>query len=455
MLCLHNDGVGPPPRPQPLGPSGVPFRGDALYMYTSVDTSKSFLVYMSSQCNGACQRFVENVRSHMTPEKIQYIDGVSACLSLVGWISLLVTLHWWPPATDRVWQNTMIFTQDHEFTEAVGNMGMQLYATCANTTVLEKASVPESGAFVIFDLQAEWNGDDNKNENATLFTGTPVSVDRGHSYQPFFMLLWVLMCSVVFQTARCVRFRTAEQSRLSPSPYDYVPSSGPDFWRWYEYALTSPLQIIIIAGSFYARDMHLLLVLASLQGALVLVGYLLELQIEAVFVHKMSFGHLPGNDQLETHGLISAQNTHALTDTQLAYSTHPARQRIDTFKLVVLLSSSWTLHGVIWFVLLDQFMSVRRGTEDCRNDRGMPSVVTTVVIIQCLCFSLFGLVASGQALLLLCLRSVSPSYKENVWYTVSAWYSILSVVAKLTLEWGFIAIVSWNSMRQENKLDDT
>ena len=409
---------------------------------------------MSGQCSGAWHRLVENVRSHMTPGKIQYIDGLSACLSAVGWISLLVTLHWWPPATDRMWQNTMIFTEDHDFTEAAGNMGMQLYETCANATVLEKASVPQSGAFVMFGTQAEWEGDADKNENATKFTGTPVSVDKGHTYQPFFMLLWVLTCSVLFQTTRCVRFRTAEQSRLSPSPFDYVPSSGPDFWRWVEYALTSPLQIIIIAGSFYSRDMHLLLVMASLQGALVLVGYLLELQIEAVSVHKMSFGHLPGNEQLETHGLISTANTHALTNTQLAYSIHPARERIDTFKLLLLLASSWMFHGAIWFVLLDQFMSVRRATQDCRNDRGMPPVVTTVVIIQCLCFSLFGLVASGQAFLLLCLRSVSPSYKENVWYTVSAWYSILSVVAKLTLEWGFIAIVSWNSMRQENKLDD-
>ena len=66
--------------------------------------------------------------------------------------------------------------------------------------------------------------------------------------------------------------------------FQYIPSSVPDFWRWIAYALTSPLQIIIIAGSFCLRETVILTLMVALQGVLVLFGYVIELEIQTLYL---------------------------------------------------------------------------------------------------------------------------------------------------------------------------
>jgi len=101
------------------------------------------------------------------------------------------------------------------------------------------------------------------------------------------MLHWILVCSCLFQGARYLAY--VEHDNFEEGVlFQYDPSSGPDFWRWVEYAVTSPLQIILIAGSFYMREIVLMATMAGLQGALVLLGYVIELEIHALCLEKIA-----------------------------------------------------------------------------------------------------------------------------------------------------------------------
>lgn len=57
---------------------------------------------------------------------------------------------------------------------------------------------------------------------------------------------------------------------------------APYYLRWFEYAITSPLIVIVVALGVGIRDISTLAALAAGQGMLVLVGYLLEKEIETI-----------------------------------------------------------------------------------------------------------------------------------------------------------------------------
>ena len=69
---------------------------------------------------------------------------------------------------------------------------------------------------------------------------------------------------------------------INDQSYDYDPRKK-DFWRWLEYALTSPLQITLIAMFIFVLDRSTIMNLWGLQGALVLLGALNEYYIDKVW----------------------------------------------------------------------------------------------------------------------------------------------------------------------------
>jgi len=182
-----------------------------------------------------------------------------------------------------------------------------------------------------------------------------------------------------------------------------------------EYALTAPLQIVIIASSFLLNDKSMLMVLGALQGALMLLGYAIELQISKVCKGKRK--------PKEAH-----------------------RNRNNGLKLVYLLVSAWALHAVVWYVLVERFNRQKNNLQACGSTEKMPGIVDVIVFGEFLLFTLFGVVQSVHVAAVLSRKNnreyamlpasmAAESRGEHTqWAAVSCAYGVLSVLAKTLLK---------------------
>jgi len=258
-----------------------------------------------------------------------------------------------------------------------------------------------------------------------LYKGTTVTNHAG-SYNPLYLLIWIFIVSIVFQGAR-VYLYVAKGNRGTNNAQggkQYRPYAGPDFWRWVEYALTAPLQIVIIASSFMMDDKAVLLLLGGLQGGLMLLGYNIEMLIRKVHKHMRK---------------------------------PLARKRNYKGKLIYLLLSAWGLHSIVWFVLFERFFRQKDNINACGLTEDMPPAVTLIVYGEFVLFSLFGLVQTVQTLVVLfahphpaivepsdctSCQNTHPKKDSKSWEVVSSCYAVLSVTAKSLLEYGFLVLVT-------------
>ena len=218
----------------------------------------------------------------------------------------------------------------------------------------------------------------------------------------------------------------------------YTPNS-PDFGRWVEYVITSPLQIVIVVCSVWSRDRAVLYGLAMAQANMMLIGYIIECCLKKLYKY---------NAALETPN-TSSQSV-------------PRKARNTQYRLLFALVLAWTSFGVIWGVIIQQFnrqnanagkcddcgsLSVATCPSDrcevkdaaCQGKNEIPPAVVFIVASQCLLFASFGLVQTWQILF---AQHVSTRVEAHVtWRKVTLYYSILSVVAKCTLEIGFIIML--------------
>ena len=288
----------------------------------------------------------------------------------------------------------------------------------------------DKNSFEIRAVQAKYND--------VFYRGATYHMAAGE-YDPLLALIWVFACSVVFQAARFRLFvprGDREKNNAAKIFNEYRPYAGPDFWRWVEYALTAPLQIVLIASSFTIDDKSMLLLLGGLQGALMLLGYVIELQIDKVCKGKRK-------------------------------SDENRRKRHHSVKLVYLLVSAWALHAVVWYALVERFDRQKNNISACGYVEKMPDIVNFIVFGQFVLFSLFGLTQTVQVVLALMLPRTPRSYstvpresfsisdgqdeplvgKEQAnedtarWESVSVAYGVLSVVSKTMLEYGFLVLL--------------
>jgi len=342
--------------------------------------------------------------------RLKKLDGVSALLSLIGFF---VSLYYVRDTDIRMWESNMIFSTSPNLIAAADVVSNALFDTCAASNGMIRNN---SGPYTMFQLKQEWGND--------TYTGTSIAVDTGRVYKPWVMLHWILLCSVLFQGARCLAFTEYDDARPDVL-FQYVPSRGPDFWRWVEYALTAPLQIIIILGSFYMRETVLLATMAGLQGALVLLGYVIELELHTVCMLKLGAWQQP-----------YAMKSNMSVVCFLAQC-----------KVIFLLLCAYMCHAIIWAVLIAKFQMQAQAINDCQNPTNMPPEILIVISVECLLFSLFGVVLTWQAANILLAKHLDALTVQALWTNVSGWYSILSVSAKLALEWGFIRLLAYNDAR--------
>ena len=358
---------------------------------------------------------------------LQFIDGGSAFLSFAGFcVSLFFMLTAKNPIGVSTYREQMIFTTDYDFVSSADALREQTLQLCS-------AAVKKKDAYEMYYSDQTWG---------TVYRGVPLGLETFIIFYPWLMLQWVMLCSMVFQGARCVGLKVVEQnavddsgsmrknsdvSAIEKSHYSnscilvtYIPQGGPDFWRWMEYAITSPLQIILVASSFFMREINFLLLIACVQGALVVLGYSIELQIEKICDKKIANGR------------------HERPQCTFIF--------LDFFKLYFTFASACFFHAVIWGILITKFVAQADALIDCQNSSTMPGSILGIIIGQCAAFSLFGLVVMFQIIYISCVDIHRNMQAENMWWTVSVCYSILSVVSKMLLEYGFLSLYVVNQI---------
>lgn len=200
--------------------------------------------------------------------------------------------------------------------------------------------------------------------------------------------------------------------------------------RWFEYALTSPCMITIIASSILIRDIHTIVLLAAAQGALCQFGFGMECAyslrvcepIEKQVNSVIQFRPLPVLPILRTIPKISQQLWY--------WSFTP----------------SMLLHVLVWGILIVSLLD-QTNTKCFADQPGPPEFIVVILIAQAILFTLFVFVAVRQAWRLNMIPfqkrtevtedDVLDSFVDAFW-----WYTLLSAVAKAVLGITYVAYVN-------------
>ena len=214
----------------------------------------------------------------------------------------------------------------------------------------------------------------------------------------------------------------------------------PCSWRWLEYALTSPMAIVLVASALMQRDVNTLMLLSVAQAACVQFGYAVEYAI-ADF------------DEGTTTKAIDFQEATA-QPVDKSLNTWPRQSnRLWWFSYL----ASGALHTTIWHVLIAHYINTNADT-DClqsvearEQDTRWRSALLAVIVGQFFFFSIFALVPLCQAYAVGILRfkhrglqSCYASQEDQVRAVMRKgfeYYTILSVTAKVALGATYIAFV--------------
>jgi len=186
----------------------------------------------------------------------------------------------------------------------------------------------------------------------------------------------------------------------------------PDFLRWIEYTLTSPLQIIIVCSTVYMRNISDITLLSALQGALTLSGWTLEILIS-------------GLEQSRIYMTTRRDNHYQNFNENLQ-------------KFVLVFSYGVLCHIIIWWNILSRYVMHEQNIEICDfGVKRLPPIIKNIVFLQCVLFSLFGLVPVSQI--------VYISYRKPAGSTfglAKLAYGVLSVISKGLLAIMFVKLIT-------------
>ena len=272
--------------------------------------------------------------------------------------------------------------------------------------------------------------------NAT-YEGTAFIHPAG-SFNPWVLLLCVFALSFAFQFSRLKQLQDVSELgsvqrfvfRFNKYLANYEPLR-PDYWRWLEYTLTSPLQVVLIAVSVMLKERSQIASLAGLQAGHVLLGFMNEKHIDKFYKN----------------------------------AAKGKKGEMLWVRLLFQMGISWALFSIVWAILIGRFNLQFSNLSDCEYATDMPWQVYVVVWGQFTLFLLFGLAQTWQVWWCLYVKDkslfqkVDPTenqlsgidggvVKQSIeerraqrWGTMSMVYSVLSVTAKTLLEFGFIALV--------------
>ena len=210
--------------------------------------------------------------------------------------------------------------------------------------------------------------------------------------------------------------------------------------RWLEYAVTSPVQVVLVASCVMLRDVHTIMLLFSAQLVCVLLGF----PIECAMQNPANDIQIAANKTVSTRNETSLSQVKTISEDQIQLlppkneaATELLRyNKATSFTLWLLcLAVSCILHVVVWFVLIDQLSNVLHESRCYEGPEEWKQPLQAVVYGQCLLFSLFALVPIAQKIAML----KAPC--ADVFLNGSIAYAVLSAVAKTLLGGSYIAFV--------------
>lgn len=311
-------------------------------------------------------------------------------------------------------------------------------------------------------LKAEF--DVNNAPRAMRLTWIPVQFHfMGHyNIDGYVLLMLIFGFSAFFEG---VSYYFLVDSESDDYEYALTYTERPCMWRWMEYAVTSPIQILLVASSLMVRDVYTLYMMLFAQVALVQLGFAVEYAISAkgddctglnvsdIFGVDEGWHHYPLNmgQKGTLLGQLAGPGTQAEREVQESVKKNPCLiDRLFWFSF----SPAWLLHGAIWGILIQYFAHQNVECDDQGQDwRGM---LIAVVTTQAVGFTSFAVIPLFQALKV----GILPEYlnvfmltipkageKERTGAAVLHWafwyYTLLSLVVKVALGVTYMSFVTF------------
>jgi len=205
-------------------------------------------------------------------------------------------------------------------------------------------------------------------------------------------------------------------SQSCAPPYEHTLQ--PDFLRWLEYTLTSPLQIIVICSTVYIRNISDITQLSALQAALTLLGWTLEILIS------------------------NLEHCNAYMPTTGDEYQHHFYDNLKKFFLLFLFGLLF--HIVIWWNILSRYLSHVQNIAECDfGILGLPPIIGNMLVVQCILFSLFGCIPLMQVSY---IAFVQNSRSTSSMAALA--YNVLSILSKGILASMFVKLITDDSCVQ-------
>jgi hypothetical protein len=225
----------------------------------------------------------------------------------------------------------------------------------------------------------------------------------------------------------------------------------PCILRWLEYALTSPLQVVLIASWVLIRDVYTVTLLMAAQLVCVLLGFAVEAAnangIEEITTGPVNPVDFVGPDAENGSQVPDPARVPLIEETdgqkQERHKTTRKNARKSFGLWLACFLAAGILHAAVWYILITQLSNVVHET-DCQDSPtdsdadAWKTPVSAVVYSQLILFSLFGLVPLLQEIAF--FRGTLTV--SDVFLYGSIAYAVLSVLAKVILAATYIAFVA-------------
>lgn len=357
------------------------------------------------------------------------VTRVVACLELIGFILavafLLVFAFDWPgPLNATVSRSALlpVITQNESST------GSTSADALLNATMSRFALIPLTGtdSETSAGLSAISTAASTMNVGLqTMCPGNELAVSRADTYNLIGvqvamtevsvtgLVITVMALAGVFQGSRAfvliVEDLRKQKERTGVTLAEWH-ISRPDLSRWVEYALTSPIQLGVVALVFGMTSIDTLLMLATTQFGLVIMGAAIE---------------------LATHVGIM------LSDCFMQ----------AFFKVFVLLVASWAMHVSVWWTVLGYWGRNETIVATCANLPWAPDAAWLLMFWQFITFSLFGVSTTLTVLEAVVEKwqnneNVRPeSFAARLWARSNVRLSILTALSKTALDVSFLVLI--------------
>lgn len=246
------------------------------------------------------------------------------------------------------------------------------------------------------------------------------------------MAIFVLSCVFEF-----IAFHSIPQDDTKHFDFTKYPCA----FRWMEYAVTSPLMILLIASSLMVRDIYVVYMLMLAQVALCQMGYAVEYAIANKY-----------RDDAPSHS-IGATELVGLVDFYETKVNGDGKPNMTNRLFWFSFSPAVTLHIGIWAVLIGSF-EFQEDTNCTPGEKTGPwkDALRMIIYFQLIGFTTFAIIPVFQAMMVRILggrycfasnrkKEVTAEDCEETMASGYLAYTIVNVIVKVLLGITYIAFV--------------